>query len=95
VNVVVWTRLPEVAVTVTVEVPGLTGVGTPDGFGEPPHPTMLNRTISMAIEPLKIAVDFKALRRRQIGNRPASPNGKIALAVTMGSTENPPPSLAE
>lgn len=55
--------LPEVAVTVTVEVPGVTEVGDPEGFVEPPHPAMVNRTINREKEPAKSAIDFEVLRR--------------------------------
>ena len=73
---------PDVAVTVTVEVPGVTGVGDPDGFADPPHPVMASKVINKETEPVKIAIDFAALRRLlQIGKRPAMPSGKMALAV--------------
>ena len=89
-NVVVWTMLPEVAVTVTVEVPGVTGVGEPEPFEEPPHPAMVRSTISRESEPPKIAIDLSALRRlRKIGMRPAIPSGKIALAIAVGFGREP------
>jgi len=80
--------LPEVAVTVTVEVPGVTGVGTPEAFEEPPHPAKVKRTISRDSEPAAISMDFER-RLLQNGKRAANPSGKMALAVTMGLTVDP------
>ena len=75
--------LPEVAVTVTVEVPGVTGVGDPDGFADPPHPLMVIKAMNKESAPVNMAIDFMALRRLlQIGRRPAMPIGSIAAAVT-------------
>ena len=81
--------LPDVAVTVTVEVPGATGAGVPAVFAEPPHPVMATRRISRDIEPLMIAIDLENLRRfLQIGTRPAKPSGNMALVMTMRPAGN-------
>ena len=76
--------VPDVAVTVTIEVPGVIGVGLPAVFAEPPQPVMVNRRISSDTEPLMIAIDLENLRRFcQIGRRAANPSGNIALVMTM------------
>ena len=80
--------LPEVAVTVIVEVPGVTGVGTPEAFEEPPQPARVNRTISRDSEPAAISTNFER-RLLQIGKRAANPSGKMALAVTTDLTVDP------
>ena len=76
---------PEVAVTVTVEVPGVTGaVGVEEVVAAPLHPPRVRTKASREIDPPQIPAYFAMrLRLRHIGKSPASPSGKRLLKTTI------------
>jgi hypothetical protein len=75
---------PEVAVTVTIEVPGVTGVdGAEEVVDAPLHPPRVRTKASSEIDPPKIPTYFALLLRlRHSGKSPASPSGKRLLMMT-------------
>ena len=77
--------LPEVAVTVTIDVPVVTGVvGVEEVVEAPLHPPRVRTKASREIDPPKILKYFALpLRRRHSGKSPASPSGKRLLIVTI------------
>ena len=77
--------LPEVAVTVTIDVLGVIGVGGVEDVVEAPlHPPRVRTKASREIDPLKIPRYFALLLRlRHSGKSPASPSGKRLLIVTI------------
>ena len=77
--------LPEVAVTVIIDVPVVTGVGGVEEVVEAPlHPPRVRTNASREIDPPKIPKYFALLLRlRHSGKSPASPSGKRLLMMTI------------
>jgi hypothetical protein len=88
-NVVIWVTAPEVAVTVTVEVPMATGADGADGVDgvdgvdavvEALHPPSISMIASRdRVPPQNIRYFRLVLRFVHIGKRPANPRGDRAL----------------
>ena len=77
--------LPEVADTVTMAVPGVTGVvGVEDAVEAPLHPPRMSAKASKDRDPPQIPIYVDTLLRlRHTGKRPANPRGKTPLATTI------------
>jgi hypothetical protein len=83
-NVVVCVTAPDVALTVTVEVPAATGAGEMDGVLEALHPPSVSMMASSDRLPPQILRYFSALLRLvHIGKRHANPMGNRALALAI------------
>ena len=81
---VICVTAPDVAITVTVEVPAATGVDGVDGVDDvvealhPPSVSMMASRDSVPPQIIRYFIPF--LRLLRIGRRPASPRGSRALA---------------
>ena len=76
---------PDVAVTVTIEVPTATGMDGVDDVVEALHPPSESMmTSSDSVPPQIIRYFSPFLRLVHIGIRPANPRGNRALALTIG-----------
>jgi|SRR5579871_512842 hypothetical protein len=86
-NVVIWVTAPDVAVTVTVEVPVATGADGVDGVDdvvEALHPPSISIIASRGRIPPQIIRYFcLVFRFVHIGKRPANPRGNRALTLTI------------
>jgi hypothetical protein len=81
--------LPDAAVTVTVDVPGVTGGVTVEVLDEP-HPARVSTIISKEKDPKQIAADLRPfIRQLTTGIRPANPKGKRPLATSMRFVKGP------
>ena len=80
--VVVCVSEPEVAVTVSVEIPAGTGLGFVEPALDPPHPLRKTRMNSRDKVPPPMESNLKIfLRFRRTGHMTARPNGSIAPAA--------------
>jgi len=83
-KVVICVTAPDIAVTVTVEVPAATGVDGVDDVVEALHPPSVSMMASSDSVPQQIMRYFGPfLRLVHIGKRPANPRGNRALAITI------------
>ena len=91
VRVVVCTIVPDVAVTVTVDVPAAAGV-VMDAVFAPPQPAMVKLIARRVSVPPHVRKQFRILRRRNITGRSAArPRGRTAAtAITLPKGEGPP-----
>ena len=80
----VWVSDPEVAVTVTVEVPAGTGLVTEEPCFEPEHPPNARLTSRRDSSPPPMEMDLMIfLLLLNKGKNAARPNGRIAAASTV------------
>jgi hypothetical protein len=86
-NVVMWVTAPDVAVTVTVEVPVATGADGVDGVDdlvEALHPPSMSMIASRdRVSPQNIRDLRLVLRFVHSGKRPANPRGNSAPTLTI------------